>query len=419
MRVLLTDGSGLTARQVATQLASRGHVVEALSPDPLCLTRFTRTVRRVHRVPAYGPDPYGWLEAATAIYAAGRFDVLFPTQEQVAVLAREAARLHSDGIITAVPTFAALARVQDKVAAAATLTEAGLPQPRGTIAATAPELAAIDRGPLFVKTPIGTATSGVRYAADAAELRRIATDFDAVGAFRLGGVLAQCPVDGPLVMAQSVFEHGELVAVHANVRVREGARGGASHKRSIDLPAVRDDLAALGRHLGWHGALSADVILTDDGPVFIDINPRLVEPGNAWRSGVDLVDALLDVATSETATVRPSGRTGVRTHQLLLAVLGAAQHQQRRRAVAGELLAAWRHSGSYRHSVEELTPPRGDLRAAIPVAVAALATPTRPAAWRRLAGGSVAGYALTQQGWSAIAGSAPSSTTSVADPEPG
>jgi hypothetical protein len=98
--------------------------------------------------------------------------------------------------------------------------------------------------------------------------------------------VVQEPAAGPLVMAQSVFARGELVAAHANLRVREGARGGASHKRSLPGPAdVVRHLEALGRALQWHGGLSADAILTDGGPVFIDVNPRLVEPGNAWRRG--------------------------------------------------------------------------------------------------------------------------------------
>ena len=45
MRVLLSDGSGLTARQVASQLCDAGHTVEVLTPDWLALTRFTRCVQ--------------------------------------------------------------------------------------------------------------------------------------------------------------------------------------------------------------------------------------------------------------------------------------------------------------------------------------------------------------------------------------
>ena len=41
----------------------------------------------------------------------------------------------------------------------------------------------------------------------------------------------------------------------------------------------------LGQRLARRGALSADAILTAAGPVYRDINPRLVEPANAWRRG--------------------------------------------------------------------------------------------------------------------------------------
>ena len=57
-------------------LARDGHEVHVASPDPVCLCRFTRHVRRVHRVPAYGDDPIGWLEAALAIYSSERSQML-------------------------------------------------------------------------------------------------------------------------------------------------------------------------------------------------------------------------------------------------------------------------------------------------------------------------------------------------------
>ena len=215
--------------------------------------------------------------------------------------------------------------------------------------------------------------------------------------------MAQEPAVGPLVMAQSVFAHGEMVAAHANLRVREGAGGGASHKRSLDQPAeVIKHLESLGRSLRWHGALSADAILTGAGPAFIDINPRLVEPGNAWRSGVDLTGALLDVARADQPAAQPPGRPGVATHQLLLAVLGAGAGGRGRRGVAAEILGALAHRGSYRGSTEELTPVRGDPLAAVPVVVAAAAMLIRPALWRRFTSGSVASYALTPAGWTQL-----------------
>jgi hypothetical protein len=408
VKILLSDGSGLTSRQVAGQLARAGHRVEVLSPDPICLCRFTRHVRRVHRVPAYGGGPLGWLDAALAVYRSGGFDVLLPTQEQAAVLSHSARRLESAGVRTAVPPFEALRAVQDKVTASATLGALRIPQPGTAFLGSADELRAWNSFPVFIKIPIGTATTGVRRVGSGAELGAVAAELETGGFFAGGTVIAQEPAEGPLVMVQSVFVNGQLVAAHANLRVREGAGGGASHKRSVDEPAaVVKHVEALGRSLSWHGALSADAILTDSGPVFIDVNPRLVEPGNAWRSGVDLTGAMLQVACGAVPAVQPTGRPGVPTHQLLLAVLGAGANGRGRRGAVAEILAALARAGSYRGSAEELTPVRGDPLAAVPVLVAALALLIRPALWRRLSGGAVADYALTPAGWRSLLDTAP------------
>ena len=406
MLILLSDGAGLTARQCATVLARAGHRVEALSPAGLCLCRMTRHVRRVHDVPALGRDPSGWLEAALDVAARRGADVLLPVQEQVAVMALARDRIEAAGVATAVPGFAALARVQDKVSAFRTLARAGVPQPPAVVAATAAEVEAAGAGqagwPLFVKMPIGTASAGVRRAGSPDELRQIAADYERLGAFGAEGVLVQQPVTGPLAMVQAVFARGELVAFHACQRVREGAAGGSSHKLGLDLPEAREHMAGLGAALGWHGALSADVIIGPDGPRFIDINPRLVEPVNALASGVDLAGALVEVARSGSSRVpQPAAVPGARTHQLLLAVLGAA-HQGGRRDVARELVQAVLHRGEYRGSREELTPWRGDPLAPLPVMAIALATLIRPDAWRHFVGGSAGAYSLTPAAWRQI-----------------
>jgi glutathione synthase/RimK-type ligase-like ATP-grasp enzyme len=409
MLILLSDGAGLTARQCATVLARAGHRVEALSPAGLCLCRMTRHVRRVHDVPALGRDPSGWLEAALDVAARRGADVLLPVQEQVAVMALARDKIEAARLATAVPSFAALAQVQDKVSAFRTLARAGVPQPPAVVAATAAEVEAAGAGlagwPLFVKMPIGTASAGVRRADSPDELRQVAADYERLGAFGpfgAEGVLVQQPVAGPLAMVQAVFAHGELVAFHACQRVREGAAGGSSHKLGLDLPEAREHMARLGAELGWHGALSADVIIGLDGPRFIDINPRLVEPVNALASGVDLAGALVDVARSGSSRVpQPAAVPGARTHQLLLAVLGAA-HQGGRRDVARELVRVVLHRGEYRGSREELTPWRGDPLAPLPVMAIALATLIRPDAWRHFVGGSAGAYSLTPAAWRQI-----------------
>jgi biotin carboxylase len=389
VRVLLSDGAGLTARQCATVLSGDGHEVEALSADPLCLCRFTRRVRKVHRVPGIGADPLGWLDAALDVAARRRADVLLPVQEQVAVMSLARERITGAGVQTAVPDFAALAQVQDKVSAFRTLTRLGLPQPPGTVVTSAAGLLDTAELPLYAKAPIGTASAGVRCVTTVAELEHLAASW----AWDSTSMLIQRPVRGPLAMIQSVFAHGELAAFHACLRVREGTGGGASHKRGIALPEARESIRTLGAALGWHGALSADVIVTDDGPLLIDINPRLVEPVNALRSGVDLTAALMQVARCGSAPRQQASTPGVRTHQVLLAVLGAAQHGGKRRDVVRTLQHALTRTADYRDSTEELT-----AACSVPVIAATLATVISPAAWRHFAGAPRA-YSLTPAAW--------------------
>src|SRR5437764_11596157 len=99
-------------------------------------------------------------------------------------------------------------------------------------------------------------------------------------------------------MVQAIADNGRLVAHHANLRLREGVGGGAAIKESVTIPSLPAHLDRLVGHLGWHGPISLDVIMSDAGPVVIDINPRIVEPMNAHLAGVDLVGAMLGLATA-------------------------------------------------------------------------------------------------------------------------
>ncbi len=117
MKVLLTEGSGLTSRQTATRLHALGHTVGVLSSDPLALTRFTRTVHTWHRAPPFGSSPFAWLDAAIDIMRRHGYDLLFPTQEQVTVLSWAAGTNRLDDVVTIVPPFDSLRAVQDKIAA--------------------------------------------------------------------------------------------------------------------------------------------------------------------------------------------------------------------------------------------------------------------------------------------------------------
>jgi hypothetical protein len=128
-RVLLTEGSSLTSREVVTCLGPAGYHLEVLDPDPLCLVRFSRWVRKVHRCAPAGADPLSYLQALETVVGQRRIDVVFPTHEQAWLLATVRRRLPAN-VHVAVADASAFARVQSKLAFAELLDELGLPQPR-------------------------------------------------------------------------------------------------------------------------------------------------------------------------------------------------------------------------------------------------------------------------------------------------
>jgi hypothetical protein len=200
-------------------------------------------------------------------------------------------------------------------------------------------------------------------------------------------VLVQELVGGPLERAQAVFCQGRLVGTHGYRQVVLGAGGGDAVKESVRRPVVQSHLGRLGERLGWHGALSVDYILQEkEGlPLYIDCNPRLVEPVNALLSGVHLADLLVRVSLGESPSVATEGREGTRTHMAIQALLASAIRQRSRRELLREcwrLLLAHR---PYADSHEELTPVRWDWVSSIPLAVVALGLLRDPGTARHLA----------------------------------
>src|SRR5258707_11699441 len=164
---------------------------------------------------------------------------------------------------------------------------------------------AADRSPAIIKPSVGTASRGMWFVRDEADLEGAlqelsAPDLSANGAFT-DEVLVQEWVAGTTEKAQAVFCRSKLVGFHAYRQIAAGAGGGEAIKQSVSRPELRAHLATIGENLAWHGALSVDYVLRDDSatPLLIDCNPRLVEPTNAYLAGADLVGLLLLVSQGE------------------------------------------------------------------------------------------------------------------------
>ena len=159
-KILLSEGSSLSSREAITALGLAGHRVELVSSDPMCLGRFSRFVSRVHRAPASGADPDGYLAAVIEAVKTEEIDALLPVHEQAYLFAaaRTAASLrpwHRAG------RFRGFEQVQSKAGLADLLTRLNVPQPTTEIVRSADEFAAERPYPFFVKAAFGTASAGV------------------------------------------------------------------------------------------------------------------------------------------------------------------------------------------------------------------------------------------------------------------
>ena len=394
LRVLIPEGSSTSGREAITILGLAGHHVEICDPSPWCLSRYSRFVRKFHRCPPLRTDPAGFLAFVEGLIASGRFDVLLPTHEQGLLFARVQARL-AGKIAVALPSFDSYRTAHSKAGFGRLLDRLGLPQPPTRILKSQSEPRGATRFPAVVKTSVGTASRGITFVHNESELASALHSLDAGGAFA-DEMLVQDMIAGTTEKAQSVFCRGQLVGFHAYRQVAPGVGGGEAIKQSVSRPVVRGYLEKIGAELGWHGALSVDYIMPDDGagPLFIDCNPRLVEPFNAFQSGTDLVTLLLRVSQGETPAVLPEGRAGVLTHLAMQALLGLASRGGSRRDVAKEFGRLLDHGGPYAGSSEELTPLSHDGLGAVPVGMTMALLLASPTLATRLASGGFGAHLL-------------------------
>jgi hypothetical protein len=249
-----------------------------------------------HRIPA------GFLAFIEHLIASGRFDVLLPTHEQGLLFAKVRDRINGR-IAVALPSFRQLLhRAQQGRFSADCLIAFDLPQPPTRIlkSQSEPRGARRDFG-RGEKRSVGTASRGIWFVQNESELAsRAARDRHEAAA------LTKCwcrkGYRAPRRRRSQYSLRGRLLGFHVLRAVAPGiTAANVAIKESVHARPCVSHLEKLGAIVDWHGGLSADYIMPDDGtaPRLIDCNPRLVEPFNAWASGTDLVTQLLRVSLGE------------------------------------------------------------------------------------------------------------------------
>jgi predicted ATP-grasp superfamily ATP-dependent carboligase len=404
LKVLLSEGSSLSARQAISALGRTGARIEICDPDPLCLGRFSRFVRKWHRCPRWNADPRGYLLFLADLLDAERYDVLLAVHDQAFLLARFRADLRSR-VGLALPEFAALERLQSKAGFLRVLDELGLPHPPTNLVRTRDELETGATPPCYIKLAHSTAGAGVWRVQDRREVRVVADQLEAAGLLD-GRVehLVQQPAPGVLRIVQAVYQRGRLVGAHCSQARAQGVGGSAWAREGVVDPAVIEHLTALGAHLEWHGALCIDFIHDPETgrASYIDANPRPGETLNATQSGLNLAELLVHVSLDREIPLPPTPRSGVRTHTIVMSLMALAFEGASRRRLLIELRRAWAHHAPYDASQDEITRPREDPRSLIPAVYLTLCLLVNPSAARRIVARTVKNYSLSEGAAQAI-----------------
>ncbi len=191
-KILLSEGSSLSSREAITALGLADHRVELISSTPMSLGRFSRFVSRVHRAPASGADPDGYLAAVIEIIKAENIDAVIPVHEQAYLFAAARQKLPA-GVGIALADFAAFEQVQSKARLAALLTQLKVTQPDTEIIRSADDFAANRPYPFFVKAAFGTASAGVWRVGDAHARDALLLELEAHDAFAQGLLIQAGP----------------------------------------------------------------------------------------------------------------------------------------------------------------------------------------------------------------------------------
>lgn len=185
------------------------------------------------------------------------------------VLAGVRDSLLNDGIVVMVSAKSAIEMVQDKIQTAALFNSVGLPSPR-TMSVTdggAEQILDSIGLPLVLKPRFGSSGKGVFICTTEIAVRRALQDID-------GAYIAQQFVGGVEVTTDLFGDgHGNVLSLVPRKRLK--VRGGEVERGvTVSDSLFRDDLLRLARSLKPFGAVNVQCFVSEQGPMYTEINGR-------------------------------------------------------------------------------------------------------------------------------------------------
>jgi len=404
LKILFTEGSSTSSRE-ALYCLGPNHKIDILDPSPFCQSRFSRFVRRWYRCPSYSREPLAYLRFLVRLLRTEKYDVLFPTHEQIFLLARVKQQLQELVGLT-VPDFDSLQRVYDKASFARLLAELNLPRPKTVIVNTADELEKWDAFPRYIKLAHGTAGQGVWHIENKLELRKL-MDVLQSGDLLDGEheILIQEPIVGIQEDAGGFFYEGKMLSGGSIQATIVGVGGAAMQRVGTDRPEMVEHVRKVGEKLNWTGPLGlAGISNAETGQLgYIEANPRIGETVPGLLAGVNLCEIVAQISIGQPPVEFPTDLRPVKTHQSFLNFVSLALAGRGRLAIFRDVVQASLGVGVYAGSEDELTRPRDDWLSLVPAAAVTMLVLAYPPAAQRLVSSTVKNYALPGSGANAIA----------------
>lgn len=403
LRILIPEGSSLSAREAVAALGATDCLIDILDPDPYCICRFSRFVRKVYLSPRLSGAPREFESFLLSHVTNHTYDVILPVHEHAFMLSAISDEIRKHCAVAVAP-FEAFERLQSKVQFFELASALHIPHPPTQVVTSPAGFPLGKLMPYYVKTAFGTAGCGTwRVSSDAERTKVLEALHVRQSAGNLGPFLVQDIVPGKLEVAQSVFQNGKLVAIHGYRQQIEGVGGSASGRISVRRPEIVSVLRHLGKSLNWHGALMLDYIFNDSTKKFwfIDPNPRLGETMNATLAGANLSKVMICVSRGEMVKWTDT-KDGIRSHILLSALLAVAIENPSRWAVLREIIVAVRRADHYADSREEIASIGKDFLSFLPTALVAFRLLARPRAAQSITAHAIRNYALSEYAANAI-----------------
>ncbi len=382
-RLLFLEGASLTSRETLTVLLAEKYKVDVLSPDRFSITAFSRLTHMLTAVDV-NSSPLTYLKQLDQLLEEKNYKAILPTHEEGWLLANGKSLLSSDLplVLSEAETFQ---EVAGKIAFAELADKLDIPIPKWEYVT---DLDSVHLPyPYWLKADYGTAGRSVY---------KITSDLDLKNLVKLQPFgnerwMAQQDIAGQYGQVQAVFNHGKLLAVHSSIKIGSGAGGSAAARLSIESVATREHIEKIGRHLKWHGGLTLDFISVNHAFYYIECNPRMVEPANAYKAGVNFPKILIELAKgNDSQTNICVGKPGVKTHSLLALIIGTAERTQSRRKI-WQTIREWLFKSD---SAEVLTPIRHDFPSVIPLVVITIRLLLNPKSVKKLVEHTVGHYSV-------------------------